>query len=108
MSEAQREVSNALLDDIFGDWVAAVAAARGKSKAEVLALLDDPKGIFDMAALSAGGWITGTKYLDEIQQARLNAARNHNHQSSPHHRLSLLSEPCLAIGGHRLLSLRGR
>ena len=66
MSDAQREVSNALLDDIFGDWVSGVAASRGKSEAAVLALLDDAQGVATAQALEQGGWISGTRYLDQI------------------------------------------
>lgn len=63
MSDAQREVLNALLKEIFESWVKAVAQGRGKAEADVLALLDDPAGVFDMKKLKERGFITDTKYL---------------------------------------------
>lgn len=63
MSDAQREVLNALLEQIFDNWVKTVAKGRGKTEEDVLALLDDPAGVFDMQKLKQGGWITDTKYL---------------------------------------------
>lgn len=41
---------------------------RGKTEEEVLALLDDPAGVFDMSRLKQGGWISDTKYLDELNK----------------------------------------
>lgn len=38
--------------------------ARGKTIEEVEALLDE--GVFDMARLDAGGWLTALKYADEV------------------------------------------
>ncbi|MEW5297773.1 MAG: hypothetical protein WDW36_000957 [Sanguina aurantia] len=64
MSEAQREQLTALLDGIYREWVGAVAAARGKTQSEVETMLN--KGIFDVAELVAGGWLTGLKYEDEV------------------------------------------
>ncbi len=39
--EPQREQLQALLDNIYGDFVSTVAKSRGKTEAEVEAMLDD-------------------------------------------------------------------
>ncbi|KAI8476080.1 MAG: peptidase family S49-domain-containing protein [Monoraphidium minutum] len=64
MSPEQREQLDALLENIYTTWVADVARARGKSEAEVVALLD--QGVYDMKLLAEGGWIDGLRYEDEI------------------------------------------
>lgn len=66
MSEFQREQLAALLDDIFDTFVDGVASARGKTREDVIAMLD--KGIYDMEEFSAGGWVTGLKYSDEMNE----------------------------------------
>ena len=47
--EPQREQLQALLDNIYGDFVATVAGARGKTEAEVEAMLDE--GIYGLSPL---------------------------------------------------------
>lgn len=66
MSDAQREVLNAMLDDIFNRYVEGIAAARQKSPADVRALIDS-------APLSApdaqsANLIDGAKYRDEVEK----------------------------------------
>ena len=47
MQDPQKEQLSALLDNIYGEFVRTVAAARGKSEADVDAMLND--GIYGMA-----------------------------------------------------------
>jgi protease-4 len=65
MSEAHREVINAILDDLFNRFVNTVATARKKSP-------DDVRAIVDTAPLSAQqakdqGLIDGANYRDEVE-----------------------------------------
>jgi len=64
MAAEQREQLQCILDDTYADWVATVAAARGKSEQEVRDLLD--AGVYDTAQLAQGGWLDGLKYEDEL------------------------------------------
>jgi protease IV len=64
MSEAQSEQLNALLDDIYEDFVDTIATARKKNCADVENLLNS--GIFEMEKLLQGGWVDGLKYADEV------------------------------------------
>ena len=66
MTEAHREVVNALLDEFYGRYVANVAAARRKSE-------DDVRALIDRAPLSArealeGGLVDGALYRDEVEK----------------------------------------
>ncbi|KAF5837148.1 protease IV with duplicated peptidase family U7 domain-containing protein [Dunaliella salina] len=64
MSDAQEEQLQALLDDVYQNFVSTVAQARGKTEEDVKNLLD--AGIYDAKQLEEGGWLDGLKYEDEI------------------------------------------
>ncbi|PYS49098.1 MAG: signal peptide peptidase SppA [Acidobacteria bacterium] len=65
MSDAHREVVNAILDDIFNRFVNTVAETRRKTPDEVRALIDNaPLGAKDA---ESAGLIDGTKYRDEVE-----------------------------------------
>ncbi|KAH7279210.1 hypothetical protein KP509_37G010400 [Ceratopteris richardii] len=66
MSEENREMLTALLDDIYSNWLEQVANLNGKSKADVENLLN--AGIFEIEKLKEGGWITDIKYEDELEK----------------------------------------
>ncbi|KAL4444953.1 hypothetical protein ABPG77_004003 [Micractinium sp. CCAP 211/92] len=66
MSEAQREQLTALLDDIYGGFLEHVASARGKTKEEVAAFLDE--GVFDMEVFKQRGFVDDLKYECEIEE----------------------------------------
>jgi protease-4 len=67
MSDAQREVLQSLLSQIFDEWKAGVAAGRGKPLADVLRLVEDEAPTLTAAQLAAGGWVTGLLYADELR-----------------------------------------
>ena len=66
MSDANREFMNALLDDLFNRYVDAVAKARGKSAADVRALVDDAP--YGSARAKELGLIDGVAYQDELEK----------------------------------------
>nr|MBA3246530.1 S49 family peptidase [Pyrinomonadaceae bacterium] len=65
MSEASREVVNAILDDFFGRFVNTVATARNKSPEDVRTLIDNAP----LRATQAkdAGLIDGANYRDEVE-----------------------------------------
>ncbi len=67
MSKEQREVDDALLDDMYGRYVAAISRARGVKEEDVRAMLD--KGLVTGAELKAKGLIDDIVYPDEIEEA---------------------------------------
>jgi protease-4 len=65
MSEAHREVMNAILDDLHGRIVNTIATARKKTPDEVRAIIDNaPLGA---AEAKAQGLIDGANYRDEVE-----------------------------------------
>lgn len=66
MSDAQREVLNAMLDDIFNRYVEGIATARQKSPADVRALIDSAP--LSAPAAQSANLIDGAKYRDEVEK----------------------------------------
>jgi protease-4 len=65
MSEGQREVINALMDDMFNRYVESIARTRNKSAEEVRALIDNaPYNAWDAQKM---GLIDGANYRDEVE-----------------------------------------
>lgn len=64
MSEASREMANSLLDDIFGRFVAALAADHGKTPEQIRETID--RGLVENAALVDAGILDGEIHLDEL------------------------------------------
>jgi len=67
MSPEQREELERLLDDLFGELVAAVAEGRGLASERVRELIDE--GLFSAKAAQAAGLVDGTLYPDELEKA---------------------------------------
>lgn len=66
MSEAEREVREAVLDDVFGREVAAIAAARKLDEPRVRALVDE--GLFTAEAAKQAGLVDGLSWPDELER----------------------------------------
>lgn len=64
MSEASREMANSLLDDMFGRFVAALAADHGKTPEQIRETID--RGLVENAALIDAGILDGELHLDEL------------------------------------------
>lgn len=66
MSEANREVLNAVLDDFYGRFVQTISESRSKSVEDVRALIDNAP--LDAREAKAAGLIDDTKYRDEVEE----------------------------------------
>jgi protease IV len=66
MTDAHREYINALLDDLFGRYVNAIAQARHKTPDEVRALIDDAP--YGTAKAKQVGLIDDSMYRDELEK----------------------------------------
>lgn len=65
MSDAQKTVSERLVDSIYENFVESIAADKGKTREEVEGLLNSgPHKIKDLAK---DGWLTAPMYLNEIE-----------------------------------------
>jgi protease-4 len=65
MSEANREVINSYLDDLYGRFVSSIAQARGRSAEEVRAAIDNAP--LSAHEAKAAGLIDDAKYRDEVE-----------------------------------------
>ncbi|HEY0386114.1 MAG TPA: S49 family peptidase, partial [Pyrinomonadaceae bacterium] len=66
MSDAHREVINAILDDLFNRYVNTIAATRHKSAEDVRALIDNAP--YSAPDAQKVGLIDGANYRDEIEK----------------------------------------
>merc|ERR1712176_810341 len=65
MSDAQRTVSERLVESIYDNFVSCISKDKGKTPEEVEELLNS--GPHKVADLAKGGWLTSAKYLNEIE-----------------------------------------
>lgn len=66
MSDANREMLTAILDDIYSTWISGIASARGKTIEELEKLLEE--GVVELKQLKDIGLITDIKYENEIEE----------------------------------------
>eukprot|EP00245_Coleochaete_scutata_P009806 TRINITY_DN3318_c0_g2_i1.p1 TRINITY_DN3318_c0_g2~~TRINITY_DN3318_c0_g2_i1.p1 ORF type:complete len:675 (-),score=159.34 TRINITY_DN3318_c0_g2_i1:158-1915(-) len=99
MSEANREQLSAILDDIFYNWVDYVAASRGKTRADVEALLD--AGVLTMKDLKEAGWVSDTKYEDELEEKlkELTGGKKEKVLTVDYRKYSRVKESTLGLAG---------
>ncbi|KAG0619939.1 hypothetical protein M758_4G177100 [Ceratodon purpureus] len=100
MSEPNREMLTALLDDIYGNFIEQVSLAKGKTKDDVEALFE--AGIYKVDDLKKGGWITDIKYADEIEEMlkkRTEAKMDKPLQTVPYKKYSRVSKWTLGLDG---------
>jgi protease-4 len=64
MTEAHKEFMNSLVDDLFNRFVEATAKARGKSVADMQAIIDNAP--YDAKSAKDAGLIDGANYRDDV------------------------------------------
>ncbi|CAI9786766.1 unnamed protein product [Fraxinus pennsylvanica] len=64
ISDENREMLTALLDNIYGNWLDKVSLAKGKKKEDIENFVNE--GVYDVERLKEGCWITDIKYDDEV------------------------------------------
>ncbi|KAL8143856.1 hypothetical protein V2J09_016888 [Rumex salicifolius] len=64
ISEENREMLTALLDNIYGNWVDKISLVKGKQKEDVENFVNE--GVYEIGRLKEDGWITDIKYDDEV------------------------------------------
>lgn len=65
MSDAQREVINAMLDDIYPRYVSTLAEARGISESQMYSLID--RGFFTLERAHQAGLVDSLLYYNDLQ-----------------------------------------
>eukprot|EP00271_Cylindrocystis_brebissonii_P014057 TRINITY_DN3502_c0_g1_i1.p1 TRINITY_DN3502_c0_g1~~TRINITY_DN3502_c0_g1_i1.p1 ORF type:complete len:807 (-),score=143.61 TRINITY_DN3502_c0_g1_i1:294-2714(-) len=100
MSEANREMLTALLDDIYAKWRSTIAAARGKKPEDVDALLEE--GVVGVQKLQEMGWIDRLMYESEVEtmlKEKLGQPKDKPLRSVDNRKYSKVQEKTLGIGG---------
>ncbi|XP_051114898.1 serine protease SPPA, chloroplastic isoform X2 [Andrographis paniculata] len=64
ISDENREMLTALLDNIYGNWVEKISLAKGKKKEDIEKFINE--GVYEVDRLKEDGWITDIKYEDEV------------------------------------------
>ncbi|KAL3824791.1 hypothetical protein ACJIZ3_020820 [Penstemon smallii] len=64
MSDENREMLTALLDNIYSNWLDKVSLAKGKNKEDIENFINE--GVYKVERLKEDGWITDIKYDDEV------------------------------------------
>ncbi|XP_006345083.1 serine protease SPPA, chloroplastic isoform X2 [Solanum tuberosum] len=64
ISDENREMLTALLDNIYGNWLEKVALTKGKKKEDIEQFVND--GVYQIERLKEESWITDIKYDDEV------------------------------------------
>ncbi|XP_060204887.1 serine protease SPPA, chloroplastic isoform X2 [Lycium barbarum] len=64
ISDENREMITALLDNIYGNWLEKVALTKGKKKEDIEHFVND--GVYQVEKLKEESWITDIKYDDEV------------------------------------------
>ncbi|KAL3824792.1 hypothetical protein ACJIZ3_020821 [Penstemon smallii] len=64
ISNENREMLTALLDNIYGNWVDKISFAKGKKKEDIDNFINE--GVYEVERLKDDGWITDVKYDDEV------------------------------------------
>uniref|UniRef100_A0A803MXI2 Peptidase S49 domain-containing protein n=1 Tax=Chenopodium quinoa TaxID=63459 RepID=A0A803MXI2_CHEQI len=64
ISEENREMLTTLLDNIYGNWLDKISAAKGKNKDDVEKFINE--GVYKIERLKEEGWITNINYDDEV------------------------------------------
>ncbi|XP_049396399.1 serine protease SPPA, chloroplastic isoform X1 [Solanum stenotomum] len=64
ISDENREMLTALLDNIYGNWLEKVAITKGKKKEDIEQFVND--GVYQIERLKEESWITDIKYDDEV------------------------------------------
>ena len=81
MSEANREMSDAILDSISSQFLTDIAASRGIAREQLEAIVDQSPSL--PAELEARGLIDGAAFLDEILEQGARPERSSRTRSTP-------------------------
>ncbi|KAL7153025.1 hypothetical protein ABFS83_04G137200 [Erythranthe nasuta] len=65
ISNENREMLTALLDNIYGNWVETISLVKGKKKEDIENFVNE--GVYEVERLKEDGWITDIKYEDEVE-----------------------------------------
>ncbi|KAH6824243.1 signal peptide peptidase [Perilla frutescens var. hirtella] len=102
ISDENREMLTALLDNIYGNWVEKISLAKGKKKEDIVSFINE--GVYEINRLMEDGWITDIKYDDEVVsllKQRLEIASDKNLPTVDYRKYCRVKKWTLGLTGYR-------
>lgn len=102
ISEENREMLTALLDNIYGNWLEKVALTKGKKNEEIEQFVND--GVYQVERLNEENWITDIKYDDEVMsllKERLGVPKDKNLPEVDYRKYSKVRRWTLGLTGYK-------
>ncbi|KAG0466381.1 hypothetical protein HPP92_017961 [Vanilla planifolia] len=79
ISQENREMLTALIDDTYGNWLETISSTLGKTKEEVEDFINS--GVYQVERLKENGWITSILYDDEVMSMLKGRLEQHKRKS---------------------------
>ncbi|XP_074372491.1 serine protease SPPA, chloroplastic-like isoform X3 [Apium graveolens] len=102
MSEENREMLTALLDNIYEQWMENISRMKGKTREDIENFVNE--GVYEIDRLKEDGWITDIKYDDEVTsmlKERLGVANDENLPTVDYRRYSRVGKRTLGLSGSK-------
>ncbi|KAL0430995.1 UNVERIFIED_CONTAM: Serine protease SPPA, chloroplastic [Sesamum radiatum] len=102
ISDENREMLTALLDNIYANWVEKISLEKGKKKEDIENFIDE--GVYEVERLKEDGWITDIKYDDEVMsllKERLAIPSSKNLPTVDYRKYSRVKKWTLGLTGFR-------
>ncbi|XP_075107723.1 serine protease SPPA, chloroplastic isoform X3 [Nicotiana tabacum] len=102
ISDENREMLTALLDNIYGNWLEKVALTKGKKKEDIEHFVND--GVYQVERLKEESWITDIKYDDEVMsmlKERLEIPKDKNLPAVDYRKYSRVRRWTLGLTGYK-------
>lgn len=102
ISDENREMLTALLDNIYGNWLEKVALTKGKKKEDIEQFVND--GVYQVERLKEESWITDIKYDDEVMsmlKERLGIPKDKNLPEVDYRKYSRVRRWTLGLTGYK-------
>ncbi|XP_031105694.1 serine protease SPPA, chloroplastic [Ipomoea triloba] len=102
ISEENREMLTALLDNIYGNWLDKVSLTKGKKRDDIENFINE--GVYQVERLKEDGWITDIKYDDEVMsmlKERLGTPKDKKLPTVDYRKYSRVRRWTLGLAGYR-------
>ncbi|KAK1388039.1 Protease 4 isogeny [Heracleum sosnowskyi] len=102
ISEENREMLTALLDNIYEHWMENVSCMKGKTREDIENFVNE--GVYEIDRLKDDGWITDIKYDDEVismLKERLGLANDEKLPMVDYRRYSRVRKKTLGLSGSK-------
>ncbi|CAN4088310.1 unnamed protein product [Withania somnifera] len=102
ISDENREMLTALLDNIYGNWLEKIALTKGKKKEDIEQFVND--GVYKVERLNEESWITDIKYDDEVMsmlKERLGIPKDKNLPEVDYRKYSRVRRWTLGLAGYK-------